>query len=79
MGVELRRALEERAERIGYRAPTATDKELMCTCHVARTTQNRHEADYTHTRECFYVEYLRRVASHAGRTYTRVAANTAQR
>jgi len=76
MTLELRRALEDRAERIGYRAPTAIDRELFCTCHVASAVRNnsRYEADYTHTRECFYVEYMRRAALHGGRTYTRVEA-----
>ena len=74
MTLELRRALEDRAERIDYRAPNAIDKELFCTCHVARAVRNnsRYEADYTHTRDCFYVEYMRRAASHNGRTFARV-------
>ena len=74
MSLELRRALEDRAERIGYRAPRPIDKELFCTCHVAGAVRNnsRYEADYTHTRECFYVEYMVRAASRGGRTYARV-------
>lgn len=74
MTLELRRALVARAERIGFRAPNATDKELFCTCHVARAVENnsRYEADYTHTRECFLSEYMRLLAGAGGRTHTRV-------
>jgi hypothetical protein len=74
MTLELRRALEDRAERIGYRPPTKLDSEMFCTCHVASAVRNnsRYEVDYTHTRECFYVEYMVRAASRGGRTYARV-------